>query len=247
MFDLSDTPLSWRRLALPFALLVAVVSLHAAVLGALYFAGPEPQHRAKPPTISGVLIEAPPAETLQAPTSASAPPQPKPEPPPPEPEPTPTPEPEPMPEPAPVPEPKPEPIPEPEPEPESAPEPEPELAESAPSDIINEAPLDLDMEPADSAGAPIVEPNSDAAYLNNARPIYPNRSLRMKEEGIVTLTVYVYADGSVGDITLAESSGSRRLDAAAIEAVRHWRYEPARQNGEPIDYVYEQHLRFNLN
>lgn len=51
----------------------------------------------------------------------------------------------------------------------------------------------------------------------------------MGEEGKATLRVLVTPDGLPERIELAESAGSPRLDEAALEAVRHWRFVPARQ------------------
>jgi len=55
------------------------------------------------------------------------------------------------------------------------------------------------------------------------------------EEGIVGLRVRVRQDGSVADTQVVTSSGSMRLDQAAQEVVKDWRYEPAILNGAPVD------------
>lgn len=60
------------------------------------------------------------------------------------------------------------------------------------------------------------------------------------------IDVFILADGSVGELRLAKSSGFDRLDEAALEAVSHWHYVPATQNGQPIDYWYQQPVTFNL-
>lgn len=61
------------------------------------------------------------------------------------------------------------------------------------------------------------------------------------------LDVYILPDGSVGEIKLKRSSGHPRLDQTALEAVRRWRYQPARRGNEPIPYWYVQPLDFVLN
>ena len=55
------------------------------------------------------------------------------------------------------------------------------------------------------------------------------------EEGIVGLRVRVRQDGSVADTQVVTSSGSMRLDQAAQEVVKDWRYQPATMNGAPVD------------
>lgn len=77
--------------------------------------------------------------------------------------------------------------------------------------------------------ATLQPPRFDAAYLNNPKPPYPPLARRLGEEGQATLRVLVTPEGRPERIELAESAGSPRLDEAALEAVRHWRFAPARQ------------------
>lgn len=65
-------------------------------------------------------------------------------------------------------------------------------------------------------------------------PKYPVESRRRKEQGTVFLTVLVGTDGSVAEIGVSRSSGSARLDKAALEAVRRWRWSPTKQAGMAV-------------
>jgi protein TonB len=67
------------------------------------------------------------------------------------------------------------------------------------------------------------------------------------EQGRVELDVYILADGSVGEIKLKRSSGYSRLDQAAADAVRQWRYQPARRGSEAIAFWYVQPLTFSID
>lgn len=79
--------------------------------------------------------------------------------------------------------------------------------------------------PADAAPeSAIVLSRLDADYLNNPRPAYPTLSRRLGEEGRVMLRVLVRADGTPAEITVYASSGYARLDEAALDAVRRWRF-----------------------
>lgn len=78
--------------------------------------------------------------------------------------------------------------------------------------------------PAPSATAP----RFDAAYLNNPAPVYPPLSRRMGEEGRVLLRVQVDAAGNAIALEIRDSSGSHRLDNAALEAVRRWKFVAAK-------------------
>jgi protein TonB len=84
------------------------------------------------------------------------------------------------------------------------------------------------------ASAAIEPPRYDMSYLNNPPPAYPNLSRRMKEQGRVILRVLVNASGAAEDVEVRASSGSVRLDRAAIDAVRRWRFAPARRGAETV-------------
>lgn len=77
-------------------------------------------------------------------------------------------------------------------------------------------------------------PNFRADYLSNPAPEYPSLSRMLHEQGIVKLRVHVTTDGKPDAITVESSSGYARLDQAAITAVWHWRFEPAKENGQNI-------------
>ncbi|WP_332671247.1 energy transducer TonB [Aromatoleum sp.] len=77
------------------------------------------------------------------------------------------------------------------------------------------------------ASLPITEARFDAAYLSNPAPTYPRISRRRGEEGRVLLRVRVLADGAAGVVEIAEGSGHPRLDDAARETVKNWRFVPA--------------------
>lgn len=65
-------------------------------------------------------------------------------------------------------------------------------------------------------------------------PRYPMESRRGKEQGTVVLTVVLNTNGTVADVRIAQSSGHQRLDRAALEAVRKWRWSPTIRGGEPV-------------
>jgi protein TonB len=81
---------------------------------------------------------------------------------------------------------------------------------------------------------PLVPPSFNAAYLNNPAPVYPSLSRRMGEEGRVMLRVHVSEQGTATQVQLRTSSKHPRLDEAALEAVRRWRFVPARRGDQPV-------------
>ncbi len=54
-------------------------------------------------------------------------------------------------------------------------------------------------------------------------------------EARVRLRLLVHADGAVGGVDVAVSSGRPELDGAAVAAARSWRFLPARRDGNAID------------
>ena len=94
--------------------------------------------------------------------------------------------------------------------------------------------------------APTTQPRFDANYLDNPAPAYPALSRRMGEEGKVFLRVFVEADGRASQIEIKTSSGSPRLDQAAEQAVRRWRFVPAKRGNEAVSAWVVVPISFNL-
>lgn len=68
------------------------------------------------------------------------------------------------------------------------------------------------------------------------QPDYPMSAIHLNEQGKIALTVLIGADGHVLEAKVARSSGSSRLDQAAVnEARAHWRLKPATRNGVPVE------------
>lgn len=96
-----------------------------------------------------------------------------------------------------------------------------------------------------NAEAP-VPPLFAADYLRNPKPNYPMMSRRLGEEGLVTLRVFVTAGGEPRQVELKESCGFPRLDYAALEVVRNWRFVPAKRGDAPVDAWVVVPIRFTL-
>jgi protein TonB len=128
----------------------------------------------------------------------------------------------------------------------SAPPAPPVLPSQPPAPAVAAAPAAATPGPA-APPAPVTAPSSDAAHLNNPAPAYPSVSRRLGEEGRVVLRVYVLADGTAGEVQVRTSSGYERLDQAAVDAVKRWRFVPAKRGTEPVAAWYLQPINFSLN
>jgi protein TonB len=66
------------------------------------------------------------------------------------------------------------------------------------------------------------------------RPSYPHTARRLGIQGTTLLSVFVAADGRVSDVVVKQSGGHPDLDSTAAEAVKRWRFEPARRGSEAV-------------
>ncbi|HSC76471.1 MAG TPA: TonB family protein [Pseudomonadales bacterium] len=100
--------------------------------------------------------------------------------------------------------------------------------------------------PAESRPAPVdtVQESVSVTPVFRSEPIYPNLSRQLGEEGKVLVRVQVSADGSVLAVKLEESSGFKRLDAAALDAVAKYRFTAIGRTSNntlvPINFKFEK-------
>jgi TonB family protein len=81
--------------------------------------------------------------------------------------------------------------------------------------------------------------------LHEVKPDYTEDARRRNLEGEVVLEIVVRSDGSVGNMRLQRGLGAG-LDQRAMEAVRRWRFAPARRHGTPVDVLVEVAVEFRL-
>lgn len=81
--------------------------------------------------------------------------------------------------------------------------------------------------------------------VREVRPTYTDEARRRSIEGDVVLEIVVMRDGRVGNVRTIRSLGAG-LDQKAAEAVRQWRFNPARRQGTPVDVVVEVSVEFKL-
>lgn len=79
---------------------------------------------------------------------------------------------------------------------------------------------------------------------HHVAPRYPELARQIRVSGVVILEAVIDARGSVESVRVLRSIAL--LDQAAIDAVREWRFTPARLNGEPIPVVMTVTVAFAL-
>lgn len=99
---------------------------------------------------------------------------------------------------------------------------------------------------ADSPQAPLTLPHLNADYLDNPAPAYPSVSRELGEQGKVLLRVLVNAAGEVEQIILRKSSGFERLDSAAHETVKQWRFVSAHRGQQAVSAWVVVPISFTL-
>ena len=84
-------------------------------------------------------------------------------------------------------------------------------------------------------------------YKENAPPSYPEIARVRGYEGIVLVFAEILPDGRVGNMKIRKSSGYAILDQSAIEAVKPWKFEPAKKSGNPFTVWVELPIKFILH
>jgi protein TonB len=102
--------------------------------------------------------------------------------------------------------------------------------------------------PGNTSDGPVALASELALVCSERRaPPYPSVSRRLGEAGRVVLRVELDATGRVLEAQVVNSSGFARLDAAALAAVRNWRCEPPRRDGQAVGAVALQPFDFTLD
>jgi len=88
---------------------------------------------------------------------------------------------------------------------------------------------------------------SKPKLLKASKPDYPSAAARLGEEGATSLKLLISTDGRVADAQLVTSSGSSRLDEAAIKhAKRNWAFSPCTEVGKAVACWHQTKLVWRL-
>jgi periplasmic protein TonB len=89
-------------------------------------------------------------------------------------------------------------------------------------------------------------PAQDLKTANRVDPTYPPASRRAGEQGTVRLKVLVDTNGRPSNVQVTQGSGFARLDQAAIEAVRKWKFVAATDGSNKIQAYTQVAVTFKL-
>jgi TonB family protein len=85
--------------------------------------------------------------------------------------------------------------------------------------------------PAEKPQAQVPAEVMEKLLVHRVEPVYPAEARQARLEGIIALDVVVGRDGSVE--TMRPLNGPEVLARAAMDALRWWKFEPYRVNGDP--------------
>lgn len=81
--------------------------------------------------------------------------------------------------------------------------------------------------------------------LYDPEPEYSEEARKAKYQGSVILWAVIDANGRPQQLKVARSLGMG-LDEKAIEAVRNWKFEPAKKDGQPVAVQVNIEVNFRL-
>lgn len=128
-------------------------------------------------------------------------------------------------------------------------QPMPVITSEDPMVPVAEIPMPPSQNAIEATATPPVRPPIAAQSLQISRrvdPTYPPSARRAGEEGSVQLRILVDERGLPGEVQIVKSSGFARLDQAAIEAVRRWRFVAASNGSQPVVAWTQVAITFRL-
>jgi len=86
---------------------------------------------------------------------------------------------------------------------------------------------------------------SEPSVISRTLPKYPREAAEAGIEGRVVMRGVVQTNGRMTDIAVTQSV-DKRLDDAAMSAVRQWRFAPGKRDGKAVVVRYECDVTFTL-
>ena len=94
-----------------------------------------------------------------------------------------------------------------------------------------ESGLDKENTAAEKPQAQVSAEVMERLVIHRVEPVYPAEARQANLQGIIALDIVVGKDGSV--VSMRALNGPDVLARAAMDALRWWKFEPYRINGEP--------------
>lgn len=99
----------------------------------------------------------------------------------------------------------------------------------------------------DSASGTTDRIDRNVSILSQTRPPYPESAREEGVQGTATLVVSVDENGRPSNVKVERSAGDRRLDKAAIESVKTWKFSPKITDGAAAASSVKVNVQFRLD
>jgi TonB family protein len=83
--------------------------------------------------------------------------------------------------------------------------------------------------------------------LRAERPPFPRQAREQGWHGVVLLNLTIDAEGQVLQAEIKKSSGYTLLDSAAVQSVKRWTFEPAKNGNFSVSSVVNLPIKFDLH
>jgi len=127
----------------------------------------------------------------------------------------------------------------------------PLLLAAAPPEMSRPADEALSDEERDALSANYDTP---PRLVKQTKPVYPLRPFRRRLEGVIEVEMVIDEEGLVRRAYVIKPKGApdtvdgatADLNQAALDAVRAWRFEPARKDGRPVPTIARAPVSFRI-
>ncbi len=83
--------------------------------------------------------------------------------------------------------------------------------------------------------------------LFRTRPVYPTKAMGKNITGMVKFKFLVDKDGMVKTVEIVEAEPPEIFEDATVNAVRQWRFQPAKVKGTPVSCWAQSTIRYELD
>jgi protein TonB len=83
--------------------------------------------------------------------------------------------------------------------------------------------------------------------MSSSKPLYPRVARESGWEGTVIVRTLITPDGVPSRVEIRKSCGHEVLDLAAQEAIKTWKFQPAKDGNIPIAKWVDIPIKFDLN
>ncbi len=83
--------------------------------------------------------------------------------------------------------------------------------------------------------------------VSSSKPLYPRVARESGWEGTVIVRTLITTDGVPSQVEIRKSCGHEALDLAAQEAIKTWKFQPAKDGNIPIAKWVDIPIKFDLN